>query len=211
MQTFTFNDAHSLAIRLWHWTFVLFMSATLVTVLLASTTYRTRNNIPMVQQQLQHQGITVTSDQARAVAHAFNDKLWDIHRLVGYILGILLLSRLLIDIFVSREEKFAFRLRKAVGIKVSAGSLEADRRHYIAVRTTYLVFYLLFLVMVLTGLGLAFEDVPFFRQNRQSIKQIHSLLQYFFYAFIFLHIVGVVRADMGRSKGLVSGMIHGNK
>jgi hypothetical protein len=70
----TFNQPHSIAIRIWHWTFFIGMTATLVTVLLASTVFRTRNTTPLVQEQLQQKGVVVNQDQARAVAHEFNDK-----------------------------------------------------------------------------------------------------------------------------------------
>ena len=93
MNPHSFLEPHSRAIRVWHWTFVLFVTATIAIVLLASTVFRTRNTVPLVQQQLHEKGITVTPDQARAVAHEFNDQLWDIHRLLGYGLCILLISR----------------------------------------------------------------------------------------------------------------------
>jgi hypothetical protein len=35
---------------------------------------------------LQHQGLTISQDQARAVAHVFNDRLWDWHTYIGYII-----------------------------------------------------------------------------------------------------------------------------
>jgi hypothetical protein len=68
MNPHSFLEPHSRAIRIWHWTFVLFVSATIGTVLLASTIFRTRNTVPLVEQQLQLKGVSVSEDQARAVS-----------------------------------------------------------------------------------------------------------------------------------------------
>jgi Ni/Fe-hydrogenase 1 B-type cytochrome subunit len=211
MNPHSFLQPHSRVIRLWHWTFFLCISATIIIVLLASTIFRTRDNISVVQEQLQQKGVTVTSDQARAVAHEFSDKLWDLHRLIGFVLSGLLLTRLFIEIYQPREEKLRNRLKKAMGFRSTIPIEQIENRHYIGVKITYLIFYALFLLMALTGLVLAFEDIPFLKEFHQPAKQIHSILQYFIYAFILIHLIGVIRADLGHHKGLVSGMIHGEK
>ena len=123
----SFKQPHSLAIRIWHWTFFLTLTATLVTVLFASTLFRTRNTIGLVQNQLQQKRITVTQDQARAVSHEFSDQLWDLHKVIGYVLCGLLLSRLIIEIAQPHEEKLRTRLKKALGF-VPGNSTEKIKR-----------------------------------------------------------------------------------
>ena len=206
-----FNEPHSLAIRIWHWVFFLVLTATLVTVLFASTLFRTRNTISLVQDQLAQKGVTVTKDQARAVSHELSDQLWNLHTIIGYVICGLLLCRILIEIAQPRGEKLRVKLRNALGIKPELASDHTGKRHYIRVKTTYLIFYLLILIMALTGLGLAFEDNALLKAWHGNIKQIHSFVQYGIYAFILVHLVGVIRADGNKHKGLVSGMIHGKK
>ena len=206
-----FNEPHSPAIRIWHWTFFLVLTASLVTVLFGSTLFRTGNNITLVQEQLQGKGATVSKDQARAVAHEFSDKLWNLHTYIGYLLCGLLLSRVLIEVAQRGEEKFHVKLKKALGFAPRSALEKMERRHYIQVKRIYLVFYLLIFTMALTGLGLAFEDVPLFKEWNRTITQIHSFVQYFIYGFIVLHLAGVVSADVGKRPGIVSGMIHGKK
>jgi len=76
----------------------------------------------------------------------------------------------------------------------------------------YLLFYLILLLMALTGLGLAFgRELGFPRQIHNLLKTAHSLFQYFMYAFVFLHLCGVIIAENGKTKGIVSGMINGNR
>jgi cytochrome b561 len=207
----SFNQPHSIAVRIWHWTFFVCIAATLVTVLLASTFFRTRNTTSMVQEQLQQKGVVVNQDQARAVAHEYNDKLWDIHRVIGYVLSALLLSRFLIELAQPREEKLIPRLKIAMGQRPEDPEAQGHRQHFVSVKTSYLVFYLIFLFMALTGLVLAFEDVAFLKGVHNLAKQVHSFLQYLIYAFILIHLIGVTRADLGRDPGMVSGMIHGKK
>lgn len=214
MNPHSFLEPHSKAIRLWHWTFVFFVTATIAIVLLASTVFRTRNTIPLVERQLQQKGVTVSTDQARAVAHEFNDQLWNIHRLIGYCLCILLVSRWIIDRSEPRQQRLNYRLRKANSFRSVIPIEQIENRHYITVKTIYILFYGVFAAMALTGLVLAFDDVPalsMLHTFHGPAKTVHSFLQYLIYAFIFFHLVGVIRADVGKHKGLVSGMIHGQK
>jgi Ni/Fe-hydrogenase 1 B-type cytochrome subunit len=209
-----FREPHCLAIRIWHWTFFVVLTASLTTVLFGSTLFRTRDNIAGVQQELQEKGVTVSKDQARTVAHAYSDKLWDLHKYIGFTLVGLLLARVIIEIAQPGEERLRTRIRKAAGFKAAgfpAGDLSTKKymRYYGRVKWTYVIFYILIGTMALTGLGLALEDVPVFRTWNRSITNVHSFVQYFIYAFILIHLVGVIRADLGRHKGLVSGMIHG--
>jgi Ni/Fe-hydrogenase 1 B-type cytochrome subunit len=211
MNPHSFLEPHSRAIRVWHWTFVLFVSATISVVLLASTIFRTRNTVLLVQQQLGEQGISATPDQARAVAHGFNDLLWDLHRWIGYGLCILLISRWLIELKQPWAEQLQTRLQKARTFRSTIPIEMVQRRHYINVKATYLFFYTMFALQALTGLVLAFDDIRQLEDIRPLAKDVHNLLQYVIYLFIGVHLIGVIRADVGHHKGIVSGMIHGKK
>lgn len=206
-----FIEPHSLAIRIWHWTFFLVLTASLITVLFGSTLFKTKRNISVVQMQLQEKGVIVSKDQARAVAHMYSDKLWDLHKIIGYVLCGLLLSRVIIELTQPGEEKLSAKLKKAFGFKSRNPAEKREQQHYIGVKWTYVVFYSLILTMALTGLGLAFEDYPVLKEWHRSISQVHSFIQYLIYGFILIHLIGVVRSDLGNNKGLVSGMIHGKK
>lgn len=113
----TFNEPHSPAIRIWHWIFFGGITASLVTVLLGSTLFKTKNNIGLVQAQLQEKGAIVSKDQARGIAHMYSDKLWDWHTIIGYVLCGLLLSRIIIEIAQPGEEKLLSRIKKAMGFQ----------------------------------------------------------------------------------------------
>ena len=210
-QPASFNEKHSVGIRIWHWIFFILLTGSMITVLLASTLFRTRNNTKVVQEQLQQKGISATADQARAVSHAFNDKLWELHTWIGYFVAAFLLGRFILEIFQPSDELLRTKVRRAMGFRPLLPEASYVNDHYIRVKLSYLLFYFLILVMAVTGLGLAFEDVAFFRSIRGGIKQIHNLTQYAIYGFVVIHLAGVIIADTGRYPGIVSGMIHGKK
>jgi len=204
-----FNGMHSVAIRVWHWMSAAVIFGSIITVLLASTLFRTRNTIGLVHDQLQQKGAVVSQDQARAVAHAFSDLLWDLHKYIGFALCGLVLFRIGIEVLTSPEKKLSMQLKRALKLRPADKEGRLEQQHYIQVKRIYVIFYVALIGMALTGLGLAFEDVPLFKTYHGSIKQIHALLQWVIYGFVVMHITGVILADLGKYRGLVSGMIHG--
>jgi Ni/Fe-hydrogenase 1 B-type cytochrome subunit len=203
------QQRYSAALRLWHWASFIVMSASLITVLLASTVFKTKPNVPVVVEQVQSKGGQVTNEQAWAVAHEFNDKFWELHKWLGVGLCVLLLVRLILVFTQPGEENLMGKLKMAKLLPAAGGEAAADRLHFIRVKQSYLAFYVLLGIMGLTGLVLAFEDVEMLKPIHQASKQIHSFSQYLMYFFILIHLGGVIRADLGRNRGMVSSMING--
>jgi cytochrome b561 len=207
-----FIQKHSAVIRIWHWLTFLIISGSMITVLINSTLTNQRKNIPMVQEQLKSRDIVVTEDQAFAVTREYEDKFWGVHKLFGYSLAFLLISRLIIELSVPGDEKMRSRIKNALGLVRKKEGEWKEYRHYLRVKYTYLLFYLLLFYMALTGLELAFgRELGFPREFHETIKEIHSFGQYLMYAFVIVHLFGVIIADITNKKGLVSGMINGNK
>jgi Ni/Fe-hydrogenase 1 B-type cytochrome subunit len=204
------KQKNSLAIRIWHWLTFLGFTASLITVLLGSTLFKTKKNISTVIDEVARKGGTVTQDQAWSVAHAYSDKLWDTHKIIGYVLCFLLLSRLLIEFSQNKEEKLKTRIQTALSFHPVNETAIRERNHYLLVKRGYLVFYVLFLCMGLTGLVLAFEDLEFLKPIHKTASSLHSFFQWGIYGYILLHLIGVIRADLYKNKGIVSGMINGN-
>ena len=100
-----FQTAKPAFIRLWHWLTFLFFISTITTVIFGSTLFKTNNNINMVQQQVQEKGGIVTKNQARSVAHEYSDKLWMLHKYIGFGLSFLIFSRIIIEVRLSKEKK----------------------------------------------------------------------------------------------------------
>lgn len=206
-----FIQKHSALIRIWHWVTFLVLSASMITVLINSTMLNPGDNIGLVQNQLKEKGVTVSEEQAFAVSHEYEDKMWNVHKLLGFGLAFLLVSRVLIELSLPKEEKIRTHYKSVMGLFKLNDENKAEYRHYLNVKRIYLLFYMILLLMALTGLGLAFgRDLGFTREIRNTIKTVHGILQYCMYAFVLIHLIGVVIAENGKIKGVVSGMINGN-
>jgi Ni,Fe-hydrogenase I cytochrome b subunit len=206
-----FLQSHSLTIRIWHWITFILIALVIITVILNSTLLNPRKNAGAVQKQLQEQGVVITERQSFFVAHQFDDKLWDLHKLLGFGIAIMLALRILGEFLLPKEERIRTRMRSALNLFKSGSADKADYRHYLIIKYTYLLFYILLFYMVVTGLALAFEHQLRLPGNiNHTIKDIHGAGQWVMYAFVLFHIGGVILSDLGKAKGIVSGMINGN-
>src|SRR4051812_22841732 len=122
-----FRSGYSLSIRIWHWLTFLTITASILMVLLASTMFTMKNNIPVVQELVQQKGGSVTTQQARAVAHEFNDYLWMTHKYIGFGLCFLLLCRIIIEIVYSKEKRLSSKIRKALAFQPQNDVEKKDR------------------------------------------------------------------------------------
>lgn len=207
-----FYHQHSLMLRVWHWLTFLLILGSIVTVLMNSTLLSPRDNVKLVQEQLQKKGVTVTEEQAFAVSHEYEEKMWDVHKIIGFGLAFLFLFRIFIEVTAPSNQKISYKLKKAKELRQSDEKNKAEYTHYLRVRLSYTIFLLLLLTMILTGLGMAFgRDLGFSRTVFRSIKNFHEIVQYLIYAFIVIHLAGVILAENGKLKGIVSGMINGNR
>ncbi len=207
----SFNENHSLALRIWHWATSLTIIFTIVLVLMGTFMFKMRDNIPIIQEQLEGKGITISKDQARSVAHEYSDKIWMLHKYVGYGLCFLLLCRIILEATQPGEEKFKTKIKSALSFQANTDSEKEDRKTYLFAKRGYLLFYLIFLVMGLTGLVLAFEDVEFLEPIHELSEDVHKYSQYLIYIYILAHLIGVVREEIGKYPGIISSMVHGKK
>jgi Ni/Fe-hydrogenase 1 B-type cytochrome subunit len=200
---------YSSPLRLWHWLNALVITGSLLTVLLNSTLLKTRKNTAAIKANLQQSGITVTDKQAHSVAHELSDKVWALHTYFGYTLAALLLFRLILEFFQLADQKFIRKL-KAAFLKFKTQKRHRELAiHEFWVNTIYAAFYLMIIIMVLTGLCLAFEDDVPLLKSIHAFRSIHAFTMYLILAFITVHLVGVFLAERKNSKGIVSDMING--
>jgi cytochrome b len=179
--------------------------------MLTSNLLNQRNNIISVQDQLKSKGISVTEDQAFAVTREYEDKIWGVHKLLGYGLAFLIFSRIIIELMQPAEEKLVSRINNALGLYRLNNVNRKEYGHYLRIKIGYILFYLLLFCMAITGLGLAFgRELGFSRELHGVLKEIHSIGQYLVYAFVAFHIGSIIIGENRKLKGIVSGMINGN-
>ncbi|MGZ3755231.1 MAG: cytochrome b/b6 domain-containing protein [Mucilaginibacter sp.] len=201
---------YSSSLRLWHWANLIVISGSLLTVLLNSTLLKSRNVAPFIQSELKNAGNQATAEQTNSVAHALSDKVWDIHVYFGYGLAALLLFRIILEFFQLADQKFIRKIKAAYNEFKHVKKQREAARHELAVKLIYGVFYILLVIMVTTGLFLAFEGffAPY-KAIRHSVKSVHGFCMYIVLAFIAVHVIGVFLAERKDGKGVVSDMING--
>ena len=211
-----FNLRYSSAIRIWHWLTFLFIAASMVTVLFASTLFEHDHPPPnqMQGQAMHNENAEQRFDPSKQspeekAAHMYADKIWDAHKIIGFGLCFLLLSRVAIEVSRNREERLIKRINHALAIQVSSKKEEQDKWHYVLVKWGYVLFYVLLLIMATTGLILAFDHAVIFKNISHPARDIHGFVQYLVYAYVLAHIVGVIRSDLVKQPGIVSAMING--
>lgn len=206
----TQTKKYSFPLRLWHWLNAIVISGSLLTVLLNSTILKSKNNAPFIKETLKNSGAVITDDQANSVAHDLSDKIWEIHTYFGYTLVSLLVFRLILEFFQVADKKLIRSIKNAYHHYATIKKQRELARHEMLVKTIYAMFYLMLIVMAITGLFLAFEDFfePY-KSIRHSVKEVHGFTMYLILGFITVHIAGVLLAERKDSKGIVSDMING--
>ncbi|MDN5288374.1 MAG: Ni,Fe-hydrogenase cytochrome b subunit [Mucilaginibacter sp.] len=201
---------YSASLRLWHWANTVVISDSLLTVLINSTITDERPVSTLVKTELKNAGATVNDEQAGSIAHALGDSVWSIHIYFGYVLVGLLLFRLVLEFFQLADQQFIRKMKSAYSQFQTTKKNRELVKHELTVKAIYAVFYILLIVMAVTGLFLAFEDLlaPF-KSIRHSVKEVHGFCMYLILAFIFVHLAGVFLAERKINKGIVSDMING--
>ncbi len=207
---FSIRGGHSAARRIWHWSSSLAIMALLCTVLIASTLLKPRNNVGVIQKKLQEKGVSVSDDQAKAVAKSIGKQVWVWHKYIGVSLAVLFLFRIVLEFFEPKGEGLAERIRKGALYLRQNKPQSKKVTHYLIVKYIYLLFYLLLLTLVLTGLGIIYsDDFPMLKEIKENLKDIHSFCMYGVMGFIVLHIGGLASSELGADPGITADMING--
>ncbi|QIX62258.1 cytochrome b/b6 domain-containing protein [Hymenobacter sp. BT18] len=199
---------YSAGLRIWHWSNYLVISGLLSTILFLRVIINMRGLFPKMQQVLQEQGISATEQQLRGVGRLVSHRIWDWHIYLGVALAVLLGWRIIAELVAPAMQRFRARLQRAA--QAPAEGTGFRLRKSTAVKYSYLIFYLLLTVMVVTGLLLVYaDDVEALHKLEHDIKEIHNVNMYLILAFIVVHIVGVVLAELHKDRGITSDMLHG--
>ncbi len=202
---------YSSPLRLWHWLSAIVITGSLLTVLANSTITNGRANAAIIKAQLSNNKVLVNSNQARGAAHEISDKVWELHTYFGYVLAGLFLFRLIVEIFQPADQRLIPKIKSAYRHYYIIKQNREQAKHEFVVKTLYAIFYLLLMIMAVTGLCLAFEDDVAALKKIHAIREIHGFCMYLIIAFIVVHLAGVFLAERKDSPGIVSDMINGGK
>lgn len=198
-------------IRFWHWSSVLVICGSLITVLINSTIFD-RGNDAIVLESLVNSGGEANKQQAREILHGFEEQVWDFHIYIGYALTALLALRILAEFMQPKNKRSVNKLKAAYQdyyLKHKETRLASKN---LFTKALYVFFYLLLILMAITGLVVAFKgEIGLSKNISHQVKEIHGFVMYLIIGFIVLHIVGVFLAENKEGKGIVSDMINGGE
>jgi len=188
----------SLSFRIWHWLHAFVVLALLGTVFLRKTFLSWRANSEILSAQLTTMHLDVTTEQAKILAKAVRAPMWEWHIIMGYALAALLIIRIILFFSKSGKKNYLDMAKKSLHKKL--------------VTIGYIGIYLILGFMAVSGLLLTFhEDLGLLKTTTHTIKEVHEFVFNFVWIFVLLHIIGVVAADNGDDKGIISDMINGGK
>jgi Ni/Fe-hydrogenase 1 B-type cytochrome subunit len=174
-----------------HWLSAIVITGSLLTVLANSTITNGRKNAAIIKTELSKNKVAVNPDQARSAAHEISDQVWALHTYFGYGLAALLLFRIVVELFQPGDQKLIPKIKSAYNHYFVIRQKRELARHEFFVKTLYAVFYLLLMIMAITGLCLAFEDDVALLKKIHAIREIHG--------FLYVSYSGFYSCAFGRS------------
>jgi len=192
-----YNEKRSFNIRLWHWLSAIAVFGLVFTYILRKTVLNYKTNAEIIQVKLSEIGVLIADDKAKEIAKIFRDNMWQWHYYLGFFFIGLLAFRLYA--FVTKRDKFP-----------SCKAKEAPSKEFAAVKYAHAFFYVVALYMAFSGLAMYYrEALGISKESLSLVKELHELAFWFFAVFIVAHIAGVVKAEVGSDKGLISEMFSG--
>ena len=184
--------------RIWHWVHAAVVLGLLGTVFLRKTFLSWRTNSELLSQKLAEMDLTVTVEQAKALATTIRAPMWEWHILLGYALAALLVWRILLFFTDSGKRNYQ--------------NLKEETLHKKIVKLGYIVIYGILVFMAVSGLILHFhEALGLTEEGAHTLKELHELVYNAVLIFVPLHIIGVVIVENREEKGIISEMVHGGE
>lgn len=185
---------YTLGFRIWHWLNAIVILGLIGTVFLRKTFLSYKANAEILMTKLSEMGTDITIDDAKILAKAIRNVMWEWHIILGYALVFLVLYR--IYLFIADKSK-----------KEEFGSLNLHKK---AVKISYCVVYAAIFFMAISGLAIHFyEALGMSKEFAGTVKELHEAVFNVIMIFVPLHIAGVVVADAKDEHGIISTMING--
>jgi Ni/Fe-hydrogenase 1 B-type cytochrome subunit len=176
----------SRSFRIWHWLNAVAMFGLFITVVLRESVMHKANIGAIVQTKMAELGTIITDEQAVMIGKAVRSPMWDWHIYLGIAVALLLVWRL--------------------GMILKNGFGFDDNPAMQKVYRLYQAVYGVMVVMSISGLVLYYKLAG---EMKENVETLHMVLGWTVFAFIALHIIGVILAEKKDQSGIVSRMISG--
>lgn len=178
----------SSSFRLWHWLQALGMFGLFITVVLRESVMEKGKIGSIIQTKLAEIGTVISEEQAVMIGKAVRSPMWDWHIYLGIAVALLLVWRLLVVL----KNGFGF---------------DEDPKMQ-KVYTLYKGVYAVLAVMSISGLVLYWKVAG---EAKERVEMLHMYLGWALFAFMAIHIIGVVLGEREDQRGIVSRMINGKE
>lgn len=176
----------SSSFRVWHWLQAIAIFGIFITVVLRESVMHKTQIGSIVQTKLAEIGTIITDEQAVLIGKAVRAPMWDWHIYLGITVAVLLVWRL------------AMVLKNGFGFD--------DNVKMKKVYQLYKAVYVLLSMMAISGLVLYWKLAG---ESKELVETVHMYIGWGIFAFVAVHIIGVVLAERSDQRGLVSRMISG--
>ena len=176
--------------RIMHWLIALCMIFMLITIFLRLNWMNKFHVANILNTELTKLDVNLEEDQLISIAKTIRKPMWDWHIYIGYVLLGLYTLRMLLPLF--DEMKF----RSPFKVKTFKEKFEL---------WSYAAFYIGMAITLMTG----FFIVNGPKSIKKDLEEIHELSLYFILGFIVIHFTGILIAEYGKEKGIVSKMVSG--
>ena len=181
--------------RVIHWAIATAMLVLFTTGFLRMFWMSRKTITAAVSNELTAQNIQLSDGSLRQIAKSIIEPMFQWHIIFAYILIAAYLLRLI----------YLF----AKGIRFpnpfSKNTHGIDRLQ----GTVYLIFYVLLIVQIMTGLALKFELAG--ESVLERAEEVHKFAVYWLPSFVLLHFMGIILGELTDKKGIVSKMIGGEQ
>jgi cytochrome b561 len=177
--------------RLIHWGLAFAMLVMLLTIFLRLGWMEKNHMAAIIQQGLAKISVTIDSKQAVSIAKMIRGEMFQWHIYFGYAVGVFLSARFIYMAKCGLHYLSPFNPLASMQQKMQAW--------------VYWLFYLGVTASIMTGLLLKFGP----ESIEELAETVHKLALWYFIPFIVLHLAGIVFAEAGHDKGIVSKMIGG--
>jgi cytochrome b561 len=185
---------YTLKFRIWHWLNAIVIFGLLGTVFLRKTFLSYKTNAEILVIKLSEIGVDLTIDDAKIVAKAIRNIMWEWHIIFGYALAFLVVYRIFL-FFIDQSKREDFT------------SLDLHKK---GVKALYYLLYISLFILSVSGFVIYFyQNLGISKEFAHTIKEIHELLAYVVIFFVPLHIAGVFIADATKESGIISTMVNG--
>ncbi|HTN09247.1 cytochrome b/b6 domain-containing protein [Agriterribacter sp.] len=181
----------TITFRLMHWAIALCIVLLLITIFLRMNWMNKDQMAGIIDANLKTLNISLTQDQLIKMAKEIRKPMWNWHIYIGYALIGLYGLRMILPFFGQMEFRNPFSKMATLKEKLQAW--------------IYIVFY--FFLGISLATGLLIEAGP--KNLKDSLEAVHILSLYYLLPFIILHFGGVLLAEVGSQKGIISKMVSG--